>query len=93
MAEGSEGLSLGEAIEQIKADLGLDDDLRGKAAVEAAQEDLGLEDGGESPAAGAVPRCAARSTRTTAHCSISPARYASSGWGRGCGLLVTRRGC
>eukprot|EP01052_Picozoa_sp_SAG31_P005097 SAG31_NODE_219_length_19926_cov_4.297297_10_plen_588_part_00 len=44
--DGSAGLSLGDAIEQIKADLGLPDDLRGKAAVEAAQEDLGLEDGG-----------------------------------------------
>ena len=47
MAEdGSAGLSLGEAIEQIKVDLGLPEELRGKAAVEAAQEDLGLEDGG-----------------------------------------------
>jgi hypothetical protein len=41
-----EGISLGEAIESIKVDLGLPEDLRGKAAVEAAQEDLGLEDGG-----------------------------------------------
>ena len=46
--DGTAGFSLGDAIEQIKADLGLDEELRGKAAVEAAQEDLGLEDEGEA---------------------------------------------